>query len=84
MKLTHNDDEDWDICWMDGAVSCEKLYKMKPYQRINHFPGMYALARKNHLARNLGKMQKAFPDDYKFFPKTWLLPSEYPDFRSQF
>lgn len=29
MKLTHNDEEDWDICWMDGAVSCEKLYKMK-------------------------------------------------------
>ena len=82
MKLTHSEEEDWDICWMDGAVSCEKLYKMKSYQRINHFPGMYALARKNHLARNLGKMQKAFPDDYKFFPKTWLLPSEYPDFRN--
>ena len=29
MKLTHNDDEDWDICWMDGAVACEKLFKMK-------------------------------------------------------
>lgn len=56
MKLTHSEEEDWDICWMDGAVPCEKLYKMKAYQRINHFPGMYALARKNHLARNLGKM----------------------------
>ena len=20
MRLTHNDDEDWDICWQDGAV----------------------------------------------------------------
>lgn len=45
---------------------------------------MYALARKNHLARNLGRMKKMFPDDYKFFPQTFLLPSEYPDFRSQF
>lgn len=68
MKLTHNDDDDWDICWRDGAVSCDMLYKMKPYQRINHFPGMYALARKNHLARNLNRMQKSFPEDYKFFP----------------
>lgn len=31
MKLTSNEEEDWDICWQDGAVSCEKLYKMKPY-----------------------------------------------------
>ena len=45
---------------------------------------MYSLARKNHLARNLGRMLKAFPEDYKFYPKTWLLPSEYSDFRSQF
>lgn len=57
---------------------------MKHYQRINHFAGMYALARKNHLARNLGRMQKRFPDDYKFFPQTYLLPSEYSDFRNQF
>lgn len=56
MRLTCSDEEDWDICWQDGAVQCEKLYKMKMYQRINHFPGMYALARKNHLARNLVKM----------------------------
>jgi len=29
-------------------------------------------------------MFKAFPDDYKFFPRTWLLPAEYADFRTQF
>jgi tubulin polyglutamylase TTLL6/13 len=30
------------------------------HQKINHFPGMYSLARKNHLGRNLNKMQKQF------------------------
>jgi tubulin polyglutamylase TTLL6/13 len=68
MRLTRSDDEDWDVCWQDGAVQCEQLQRMKPYQRINHFPGMYALARKNHLARNLMRMQKIFPDDFQFFP----------------
>ena len=29
-------------------------------------------------------MMKQFPDEYKFFPKTWLLPSEMSDFRNQF
>ncbi len=84
MKLTCSDEEDWDIFWTDSAVQCDKLYRMKNYQRINHFPGMYNLARKNHLARNLQRMQRHFPEAYKFFPHTWLLPSEYSDFRSQF
>ena len=57
---------------------------MKPYQRVNHFPGMNILSRKNLFARNMLRMQKKFPDDYNFFPQTWLLPSEYPDFRKQF
>jgi hypothetical protein len=23
MKLTHSDEDEWDICWRDGAVSCD-------------------------------------------------------------
>lgn len=42
---------------------------------------MNALSRKNHLARNLSRMQQAFPDEYDFFPKTWILPAEMSDFR---
>lgn len=45
---------------------------------------MYQLARKNYLGRNLGKMFKSFPDEYKFFPRTWLLPTDYNDFKAQF
>ena len=28
------------------------------------------------------KMKKIFPKEFKFFPQTWLLPSEYTDFKS--
>lgn len=45
---------------------------------------MYSIARKNNLGRNLMRMRKAFPDSFKFFPPTWLLPSEFGDFRAQF
>ncbi|KAL4499341.1 hypothetical protein ABPG72_006927 [Tetrahymena utriculariae] len=75
---------DFDIFWTDNAVQPEQLGRMQPYQKINHFPGMFSLARKNHLARNLMKMRKQFPDQYKFFPQTWLLPAEYNEFRNQF
>ena len=57
---------------------------MKPYQKINHFSGMMAVARKNFLAKNLQKMKKIFPKDYNFFPPTWLLPGDWVDFKAQF
>ena len=81
---SNDEKHEWDIMWTDNGATVERLYKMKPYQRINHFPGMYALARKDHLARTLKKMQMRFPNDYTFFPQTWLLPAEYGDFRKQF
>lgn len=45
---------------------------------------MYALARKNLLAKNLMSMKKVFPEHYNFFPKTWLLPGDSKDFKNQF
>jgi tubulin polyglutamylase TTLL6/13 len=29
-------------------------------------------------------MLKEFPKDYRFFPKTYLLPQEYGDFKAAF
>jgi len=46
------------------------------------YPGIYVMARKNYLARNLMRMQKVFPDEYDFFPKTWILPFENIDLRN--
>lgn len=83
-KLSYESDGDWDVFWTDSAVVPETLARMDPYQKINHFPCMYSLARKNHLGRYLMRMRKAFPDKYKFFPRTFLLPMEYMDFRAQF
>lgn len=45
---------------------------------------MFNLARKNHLAMNLNKLRKAFPDNYQFFPKTWILPADRADLLAQF
>ena len=80
-KVTRNDDADWDLVWLDGALPPEKMLRMKSHQKANHYPGMYALSRKNHLGRNL---MKIFPKDYRFFPRTWLLPYESVDFGNNF
>ena len=82
-KLSYkHEDMEWDVMWTDNAVDPERLTKMRPYQKINHFPGMYSLARKNHLARNLMKLRRVHPAQYNFFPKTWLVPAEHADLKA--
>jgi len=77
-----SEDKDWDLLWTDSAVTPEKLCRMKPYQRINHFPGMSALHRKDNLARNLMKLKKHLPQEFTYFPETWLLPREMSDLKA--
>ena len=43
---------------------------------------MFALARKNLLAKNLMALKKVCPSDFNFFPKTWLLPQDAKDFKA--
>lgn len=81
LRTSCDEEEDWDIWFIDAPVLPSLLTKMKPYQRTNHFPGMYALARKNCLAKNLQAMEKYFPQDYHFFPNTWVLPSDIKTFK---
>ncbi|XP_017654908.1 tubulin polyglutamylase TTLL6 [Nannospalax galili] len=56
--------------------------EMKSYQKINHFPGMSEICRKDLLARNMSRMLKMFPKDFHFFPKTWCLPADWGDLQT--
>ncbi|XP_070207157.1 tubulin polyglutamylase ttll6-like isoform X10 [Littorina saxatilis] len=77
-----SDDEDWSLYWTDFSVALERVMDMKKYQKINHFPGMNEICRKDLLARNLNRMMKMFPKEYNIFPKTWCLPADYGDFQA--
>ncbi|XP_041829129.1 tubulin polyglutamylase ttll6 isoform X2 [Melanotaenia boesemani] len=76
------EDEDWTLFWTDCSVSLDRVKDMKRYQKINHFPGMSEICRKDSLARNLNRMLKLFPKDYNIFPRTWCLPADYSDFQA--
>ncbi|XP_008269563.1 tubulin polyglutamylase TTLL6 isoform X1 [Oryctolagus cuniculus] len=60
----------------------ERVMEMKSYQKINHFPGMSEICRKDLLARNMSRMLKMFPKDFHFFPKTWCLPADWGDLQA--
>ncbi|KOO21403.1 tubulin-tyrosine ligase family protein [Chrysochromulina tobinii] len=71
------------MCWSDTSVALERIMRMGRLQKINHFPGMLELVRKAGTARNLNKMLKACGKDYKFFPKTFMLPADYTQLKAE-
>lgn len=73
----------WDILWTDQHILPDLLMRMKPHQKVSHFPGIHVLARKNLLGLSLMEMRSLAPQEYNFFPKTWLLPSQFPELRRE-
>jgi tubulin polyglutamylase TTLL6/13 len=69
----------WDIAWLDSGLHIDRIIKnMASFQKVNHFPGMVNIYRKNCLTRSMMKMQKIAGDKhYSFFPKSWVLPNQY-------
>lgn len=62
---------------LTGTVMSPIVHEFRlPLQKINHFPGMSEICRKDLLARNMSRMLKLFPKDFYFFPRTWCLPAE--------
>ena len=53
---------------------------MKKYQKTNHFPGCWNLGRKDLLWMRISKMKRRFPEEYRFFPRTFLLGCEWHRF----
>ena len=78
--LTKRDNSQWDIAWFDAPITLPFLQRLQPYQRTNHLPGIYNLAKKNMLGRHLMRFQSVFPEDYNFFPQTYNLPADFKEF----
>ena len=49
--------------------------------KVNHFLGMYIISRKSNLSRLIKKLNKFFPDEYNFYPKSWVTPVDMHDLR---
>jgi tubulin polyglutamylase TTLL6/13 len=62
--------------WADHAIALERMAKFKPYQRCSQLPGIGCITRKNCLGGNLNNMKEMFPEEYNFFPNTYLFPKD--------
>jgi len=73
------------VHWIDDSAIGDWLRRIEPWMRVNHFPGMNnALARKSRLARNMSRMMRSFPVEYRFIPPTWVLPDDIGDLTKRF
>ena len=82
-KLNSPEDDNWDLYWADLSIDSDFVTKMKSHQKVNHFPNMNCLSRKDKLCMNLSRMLRFFDSEYDFFPKTWILPEDWSALRTE-
>lgn len=44
---------------------------------------MIEMLRKINMSRAVRTMQELFPEEYDFYPRSWILPEEYQQFSTQ-
>jgi tubulin polyglutamylase TTLL6/13 len=74
----------YDLTWHDTAITVDFFSRLNPWQKVNMYPGIQCITKKHTLAKNLMRMYKHFPQEYNFFPKTFILPSQFMDLRNHF
>lgn len=72
----------WNVLW-GRHLKEEEFMRLNPYQKVNHFPGTWALGRKDRLARNMARMQREFGDHFDFHSHTYILPADRLKLKSE-
>jgi len=73
------------VYWVDTCPGVHDHFRMlQPWQCLNHFPGMVHITRKALMAKSLEIMQKKYPKEYAFTPKTYCLPRDMNTFKKNF
>jgi hypothetical protein len=66
----------WDIWWSDRGDKLKEIRRLNAFQKVNHFPCMEEICRKDFLSNNLNGIYKILPEEYDFFPRSFLIPAE--------
>ncbi|XP_063172380.1 tubulin polyglutamylase TTLL11 [Candoia aspera] len=68
-----------DIYWHAVSFHDNAIYS----GQVNKFPGMTEMVRKVNLSRAMRTMQELFPEEYNFYPRSWILPDEFAIFLTE-
>lgn len=74
--LDANTTEEWLGTW-GKHLKCASFKRIRPFQKVNHYPGSFHLGRKDKLWENYKSMQSRYGEDvFNFFPETFHLPND--------
>ncbi|PAV61226.1 hypothetical protein WR25_23242 [Diploscapter pachys] len=73
-----------DIYWHNVVYSDMKNVVASSHSKVNKFPGMTELAKKIALTHSICSMQRIFPQEYAFYPKSWFLPAHFNEFQKYY
>ncbi|EAY22243.1 Tubulin-tyrosine ligase family protein [Trichomonas vaginalis G3] len=68
------------LIWHDSLKDLDYFRNLKPWQVVNRIPSANVLCRKVPFARIIQKISQFFPNEYSFFPKSYILPFKNTDF----
>ena len=72
---------EWNVLWTQKHSKNYTFEGLHESQKINVFPRMDEITRKDKLCKNINRMQKKFgKENFDFFPTTYILPDNYADF----
>jgi len=75
----------WNLYWTNSYTKTYMYEGLNEYQKINHFPYISELTRKDRLSDNIENMQIKFSEEeFNFIPETYILPDDYDDFEQSF
>jgi len=72
----------WNILWSAPSRN-EIVAPMHSLQKINHFPGIMQIGRKDNLCRNINRLKRIHGKEYFICPPTYILPEDLPRFQRE-
>eukprot|EP00826_Nyctotherus_ovalis_P037464 TRINITY_DN3415_c0_g1_i1.p1 TRINITY_DN3415_c0_g1~~TRINITY_DN3415_c0_g1_i1.p1 ORF type:complete len:367 (-),score=106.74 TRINITY_DN3415_c0_g1_i1:1094-2194(-) len=72
----------WNVLW-SGPSRNEVVAPMHSLQKINHFPGIMQIGRKDNLCRNINRLKRLHGKEYFICPSTYILPEDLPRFQRE-
>ena len=70
----------WTILWAKHP-SYEEFEGLPPGKRVNHFPGSWAIGRKDNINNHVMKMKRKHGEPFNFLPEGYVFPKDRDSFR---